>query len=144
MLKNKFKVIALVMLLILALTMPFVRAENEVDSEKTITPRTEAEGESLKAPNANAEDGIMPISIEDENSAPTEEESNPLANIKNSDEFLTGTDIVVDYPVDGNLFAFGETVTINSQIGGDAFIFANKVIIGSDRKSTRLNSSHPK
>lgn len=132
MLKNKFKVIVLVMLLILALTMPFVRAENEVDSEKTITPRTEAEGESLKAPNANAEDGIMPISIEDENSAPTEEESNPLANIKNSDEFLTGTDIVVDYPVDGNLFAFGETVTINSQIGGDAFIFANKVIIGSE------------
>lgn len=146
MLKNKFKVIALVMLLILSLTMPSVRADDEVtDTTSKVTPRAVTDSTSEATPNAvtandsnqapvevSDEDGIMPISEGvEENDDKESESSAEHSDIKNSDQYLYGTDIVVDYPVDGNLFAFGDTVTINSQIGGNAFIIANKVIIGT-------------
>lgn len=108
MLKNRTKIIALFLVLILLFSATLVFADNET-----------------------ADDGIMPIS---EDNAET---MNPNArvdenNYKKSDIYLSGTIVTIDYIVDGNLFVFADTVTINSQIGGDAFIFAKNVIIDEE------------
>lgn len=108
MLKNKTKIIALFLVLILLLSATFVFADNETDDY-----------------------GIMPISED------SEEVMNPNARVdensyKKSDVYLAGESVTIDYIVDGNLFVCAETVTINSQIGGDAFIFAKNVIIAEE------------
>ncbi len=112
MLKNKFKIIAILTLLILALTLPIVRAENETPDATTTSENTSTETEvvnpSSDQPTTNTTDD----------------------NFKKSDVYLTGDEVVIDYIVDGNLFVVANTVTINSQIGGDAFICANTVNIG--------------
>lgn len=109
MLKNKFKMIAFLTVIILTLMIPIVRAENE-----TVEQTTQNE--------------VMPIN------EPTEETPNlgntTDSNFKKGDVYLTGNEVTIDYIVDGNLFVFANKVTINSQIGGDAFIFAGSVTIG--------------
>ncbi len=106
MLKNKFKIIAILSVIILALTLPVVRAENETAEDATTSSPT--------------------------NSSNTEITTNTMdeENFKRTDVYLTGDDVTIDYIVDGNLFVVANTVTINSQIGGDAFICANTVTIG--------------
>lgn len=108
MLKNKFKIIALWAIIILSLTLPIVRAEDETTNNNV-------------APQDTAEE----ISANNNNAVATTEE-----NFKKSDIYLTGDNITIDYIVDGNLFVLANHVTINSQIGGDAFICANSVTIG--------------
>ncbi len=108
MLKNKFKIIALLSIIILALTLPIVRAENE-----TADNTANADVTTTEANNMNSE---TPQNITDE-------------NFKKNDVYLTGDNVTVDYIVDGNLFVFANHVTINAQIGGDAFIFANTVTV---------------
>ncbi|MCI8760845.1 MAG: hypothetical protein HFJ34_07035 [Clostridia bacterium] len=107
MLKNKFKIIVLLAIIILSLTLPIVRAEDETTNN------------------------VAPENITQEIS----DNTNPVAtsteeNFKKSDIYLTGDNITIDYIVDGNLFIIANHVTINSQIGGDAFICANSVTIG--------------
>ena len=68
---------------------------------------------------------VLPVARAAEEEVTTTEE-----NFKQSDIYLTGDNITIDYIVDGNLFVFANNVTINSQIGGDAFIFANSVTVG--------------
>lgn len=109
MLKNKLKVIALLSIMILSLTLPVVRAENE-DNE------------------ANKADVITSENIS--NQATNEVLTSNDENLKKGDVYLSGDDITIDYIVDGNLFVVANHVTINSQIGGDAFICANSVTIG--------------
>lgn len=121
MLKNKLTLITILTILILSLTIPFVRAEDEPTDATSTT-----------------EDTIMPI-----NESPVEQpaDSSELApidspatgaeeNIKSSDVYLAGDNVTIDYIVDGNLFVFANHVTINAQIGGDAFICANSVTVG--------------
>lgn len=103
MLKNKFKIITLLLVIILSMTIPIVRADDDTNTS---------------VENSDTMD-INPIS----NDTTSED------NFKKSDVYLTGSNITIDYIVDGNLFVAADTVTINSQIGGDAFIFANKVIV---------------
>lgn len=119
MLKNKFKMIAMLTLIVLALTVPIVRAENETPAEVTSPPAEET--------NEKAPDGVVNPEVDPEatNQATTTED-----NFKKHDVYLTGDNVTVDYIVDGNLFIFANTVTINSQIGGDAFICANTVTVG--------------
>lgn len=109
MLKNKFKMITFLTVIILTLMIPIVRAENE-----TVEQTTQNE--------------VMPIN------EPTEETPNlgntTDSNFKKGDVYLTGNEVTIDYIVDGNLFVFANKVTINSQIGGDAFIFAGSVTVG--------------
>lgn len=107
MLKNKFKIIAFLAIIILALTLPIVRADDETDDSTTTLDVT-------------AENPTNNNSV----STTTDE------NFKKSDIYLSGDDITIDYIVDGNLFVLANHVTINSQIGGDAFICANSVTIG--------------
>lgn len=108
MLKKKFSIIALLFILIVSLTLPIVRAENETD------------------------EGIMPIN--EQGSSNEEVQANPNSeqddsNFKNGDVYLFGDNITIDYIVDGNLFVFANSVTINSQIGGDAFICAKTITV---------------
>lgn len=100
MLKNKFKIIIVLMLAILLLIVPIAKAENEI-SEGNITQNQT-----------------------------TNNDTTAENNLKKEDIYLTGDDVVIDYIVDGNLFVMADTVTINSQIGGDAFILSNNLTIG--------------
>ena len=84
MLKNKTKIIAFLLVLILAITSSFVYADNETSKD----------------------------------------------SYKNSDVYLMGDNVIIDYVVDGNLFVMADTVTINSKIGGDAFIMAKTINVG--------------
>ena len=112
MLKNKTKIIAFLLVLILAITSSFVYADNETTLEDDIIPISD-NLESSPVEN-NAEN---PISTNE----PTED------TYKSHDVYLTGDNVTVDYIVDGNLFVIANTVTINSKIGGDAFIMANNI-----------------
>lgn len=85
MLKNKTKIIAFLLVLILAITSSFVYADNETSKD----------------------------------------------SYKNSDVYLMGDNVTIDYVVDGNLFVMADTVTINSKIGGDAFIMAKTINVGN-------------
>ncbi len=110
MLKNKFKIIALLMILILALTLPVVRADDENQEEAISVDET----------TTNATDDPA-----NQNSASMYSED----NFKKNDVYLYGDKVTVDYIVDGNLFVLADEVVINSQIGGDAFICANSVTV---------------
>lgn len=104
MLKNKLKIITLLIVIVLTFSIPIVQAAdtstgNEVNDQAT---------EQLINSNANTE------------------------NLKSSDVYLKGDEVTIDYVVDGNLFVIANTVNINSQIGGDAFIIANTININQD------------
>lgn len=107
-LKNKFKVIAFLAIILLTLTLPIVRAENETPASTTTTNETIA---------------LNPENNEEASLTSTED------TFKRSDVYLTGNNVNIDYIIDGNLFVIANNVTINSQIGGDAFICANSVTI---------------
>lgn len=110
MLKNKLKVIALMIVMIVSFTIPVVRAENETSTDET----------------SGTQDEAVAISENEEENA-VEDTS---TNMKKGDVYLSGDDVTVDYIVDGNLYVFAKSVTINSQIGGDVFAFAETVNVG--------------
>lgn len=110
MLKNKFKIIALLTVIILTLMVPIVRAENETAGETT-------------------ENEIVAINEDAGEEDPANSTGTTDDNFKKGDVYLAGDEVTIDYVVDGNLFVFANKVTINSQIGGDAFIFAKSVTI---------------
>lgn len=123
MLKNKFKIITILAVIILSLTLPVVRAENEIAEDATADPAMEligndAEGTDLESTDVESADSEVTMNDADEE------------NFKRGDVYLTGDNVTIDYIVDGNLFVVANNVTINSQIGGDAFICANTVTIG--------------
>lgn len=119
MLKNKFKMIAILTLIILALTLPIVRAENETpeaDAAQTTEEILEQTPDNLEAETENNMNASNVTTNDD--------------SFKKHDVYLSGDNVTVDYIVDGNLFIFANHVTINSQIGGDAFICANSITVG--------------
>ena len=125
MLKKKTSIIILLIVLILALTLPVVRAENETadtNSENQDVTALTSPDSSMDTENSESEVTIL------ENE--TSDSENTEADFKEGDVYLAGDDITINYIVDGNLFIFADSVTINSQIGGDAFIFAKSVTIG--------------
>lgn len=122
MLKNKFKVITILSVIILALTLPVVRAENETADNSANVPTPTSE-------NATTDEGTN-LMVNPSNNNNSEITDTDNETFKKSDVYLAGDNITIDYIIDGNLFVFGNNVTINSQIGGDAFICANTVTIG--------------
>ncbi len=128
MLKNKIKIIAILTVIILALTLPVVRAENET-ADNTANPDATA-SENITEGNTSNE-ATQPANLANNNSEMNVSNSDD-ENFKRSDVYLTGDDITIDYIVDGNLFVVANNVTINSQIGGDAFICANTITIGEE------------
>ena len=115
MLKNKTKIIAFLLVLILAITSSFVYADNETSSENDI---------SLISDTSETK----PVETNVENTVSTNETRKD--SYKNSDVYLMGDNVTIDYVVDGNLFVMADTVTINSKIGGDAFIMAKTINVG--------------
>lgn len=116
MLKNKTKIIAIFLTLILLLSTTFVFADNENSDNGTIAVSTNTSTDEIE----NSVENIASNAQSKDNS------------YKKSDVYLAGDNITIDYIVDGNLFVCADTVTINSQIGGDAFIFAKNVIINEE------------
>lgn len=109
MLKNKFKIIALIMLVVLFFMTPFVNAEDNEAPGGAVT--TSNEGQT--------------------NVESTNQQATAQNNYKDGDVYLTGDEVTIDYIIDGNLFVFADTVNINSQIGGDAFIIAKTVNVNN-------------
>ena len=111
MLKNKFKIIALILAITLFLATPFSLADDDtyIDSE----------------------DAAENVVNEDQPEV-NEENNNNSTDFKKSDVYLTGQDVKIDYIVDGNVFIVAENVTISSQIGGDAFICAKNITIDKE------------
>lgn len=119
MLKNKFKIIAILSVIILALTLPVVRAENETANHTAVPENASIEATNSTVDSANINSEVTTNNMADE-------------NFRKSDVYLSGDNVTIDYIVDGNLFIVANTVTINSQIGGDAFICANTVTVGEE------------
>lgn len=115
MLKNKTKIIAFLLVLILAITSSFVYADNETSSENDIALISDTSE-------------TKPVETNVENTVSTNATSKD--SYKNSDVYLMGDNVTIDYVVDGNLFVMADTVTINSKIGGDAFIMAKTINVG--------------
>ena len=115
MLKNKTKIIAFLLVLILAITSSFVYADNETSSENDIALISDTSE-------------TKPVETNVENTVSTNETIKD--SYKNSDVYLMGDNVTIDYVVDGNLFVMADTVTINSKIGGDAFIMAKTINVG--------------
>lgn len=142
MLKNKFKVIALLLVLILSLSIPIVRAENEVTSEDpessiTVEPTEDVENEQSNdaetEQNEDVENDETDQTGDEENTADEQVQSeDPENTMKKQDVYIVDDDVVIDYIVDGNLYVIANNVTINSQIGGDAFIIAQTINIDKD------------
>lgn len=133
MLKNKVKIIALFLVILIFTTLPVVFAENETTTDETTSSEAVPISEDGEAtPTETTEstettDTTEPTETTDESTAQTTEETN---NFKNGDVYLTGDVVTIDYVIDGNLFVFANTVNINSQIGGDVFAFAGTVNVG--------------
>lgn len=105
MLKNKFKIITLLMVIILAFMVPIVQAAEDTTATNEVNEQA-----TQQAVEANAS----------------------MENLKSEDIYLTGDEVTIDYMVDGNLFVFANTVNINSYIGGDAFIVANTINVNEN------------
>lgn len=116
MLKNKTKIIAIFLALILLFSATYVFADNETSE---IEPRVTSSDTSTD----EIEESVENMTTE----AQTQEDS-----FKKSDVYLAGDNITIDYVVDGNLFVCADTVTIDSQIGGDAFIIAKNLVINEN------------
>ena len=98
------------MVIIFSLMAPIVRAEdNEADGHVTTQEEIIQGAEDLVSQNVVNEE-----------------------NYKQSDVYLKGDEITIDYTIDGNLFVMANTVNINAPIGGDAFIIANNILIDKD------------
>lgn len=111
MLKNKFKIVALILTIILFVTTPFCLADDDVyiDSE-------------------NAAEYV----VNEDQTEVSPASNDDSADFKKSDVYLTGQDVKIDYVVDGNVFVVAENVTISSQIGGDAFICAKNITVDKE------------
>lgn len=127
MLKNKFKIITMLTVIILALTLPVVRAENETADDAANPDATVSENVSNED---TSDETTEPIDLSNNSEMDTTESNDE--NFKRNDVYLTGDNVTIDYIIDGNLFVVANTVTINSQVGGDAFICANTVTIEED------------
>lgn len=127
-LKEKFGIIVLTIVLVLAVSIPIVNADNETNTaEVANTTQTEANTSN----DTSSGNEIMPIS-QDQNQELSQEQSENGDNAKEQDVVIVGNDVTIDYVVDGNLFICANNVTLNSQVGGDVFVFANNVTVGED------------
>ena len=127
MLKNKFKLITILMLIILIFTIPIVRGANETNDENLSTNQVIVNEDPEANKRANQE--ANQTSDSNEQSNIENEQSNIENELTRDDVYLSGDDITIDYNIDGNLFVMANNVTINSQIGGDVFVLSNNLTI---------------
>lgn len=129
MLKDKLKVIALLLTILLSIIAPISRAENEAttinedpeanyhNEQNNTESQSTTEQNITNTSDEETQNAVIPSTVESEDS------------FKKSDIYLVGDNVTIDYVIDGNLFVCANSVTINSQIGGDAFIVANSITV---------------
>lgn len=128
MLKNKFKLIFILTLIVLIIIMPFSKAVNEATTEEaTMTSEDTSEQPIIPSENENQQNALIQEGVQQDSN--TESQQAEPDNLKSSDVYLTGDNINIDYLIDGNLYIMANSVTISSQVGGDAFILARDVTI---------------
>lgn len=117
MLKNKSKILLiLLMVLTLALSpLSFADEETPVENteEETVTTTEETNEENLEADKNLEDEETENSTIED--------------NATHEDKYIIGDSVVIDNIIDGNLFVIANDVTIKNQIIGNAFICARSV-----------------
>lgn len=87
----------------------------------------------------NAEDGVMPINLEDE-TTPINEEQTPSSGARDNSDIHQGDlyiatgnkAYVMDQMVDGNVFIFGNNVTVTGEINGSLFVCGSNIEITKD------------
>lgn len=73
---------------------------------------------------------LMPICMATDTAVPTSDDSQPInLSFVHSDLYLSNQNVVLEDDVEGNVFVYGQTVTIKGQILGDLFVAANDLII---------------
>ncbi len=102
-------------------TMPIANEEENVSSEGNEQTTTEDTEQAL-TPEENAGNAENLENIDEETSTDT-------SNLKSSDIYLTGDEIIIDYPIDGNLYVIANKVNIKAEVGGDAFIITKELNI---------------
>ena len=109
MLKNKFKVIALIFTIVALITTFSFATDVATNSlENTVTN--------------NTEDEATPIATNEEENTNTETQ-----DIHEDDLYLVGDSIVMDKLVDGNVYIVGKDVKITGQVSGNLFVIADKL-----------------
>ena len=151
MLKNKFKIVFVFMILFLFIFSPFINAV----SENIVMSNEFVDGDNYPI-DPDDPYGIMPINndnpsvvtddpeqnssqidkTEKDNDSTTNETQYNVGisneNYKQNSVYLTGDDIIIDYVIDGNLFIMANSVSINSSISGDVFVCAKNVTINNN------------
>lgn len=129
MLKNKIKVLLVIMLVFVMAFTPFVNADLEEDLEYS-------EDNSVLAENNDEEINENDNFVDEEND---EEDNNDILDsseenkeIIKGDQYLVGESITVNDSIDGNVFIIANEVTINSQIIGNVFVCANTVKLAEE------------
>lgn len=111
MLKNKSKLIVLLICIIMLISSISLATESTTPGENART----AEGDAQTTPET-----------------PTTEAEPTEAEIYNGDLYLFDNNIVMDKLVDGNVFIFGQNVEITGRVNGSLFVCANKVTFGEN------------
>lgn len=124
MLKNKVKLLTLLVTVALIFTTSYVFAEDATTESQSEAPVT-ATPTNSDSTTTNSTATTSENTTSNNSATPSTE-----TNITKGDVYKTGSDVTIDSVVDGNIFIVADTVNINSQIGGDAFICAKNVTIG--------------
>lgn len=131
MLKKRLTIIALILVFVVSIAMPIVKAENEINDDPEANKHTDATVETTQTTEGEnkAETNTENETVVGENTS-TNSQNNSEDTLKKGDVYLVGDNITIDYVIDGNLFVMAKSVTINSQIGGDVFAMARTINIG--------------
>lgn len=127
MLKNKIKIILVIILAIVLLFMPFVNADLEEDLETT---GLSAElGEEYLENKDEIGDDIDNNEDEEHNDDEYDIDEQENEQVKKGDQYLVGDKIEINEEIDGNVYILASDVTINSYVSGNVFVCANTVKI---------------
>ena len=128
MLKNKLKVMTLIVAFVLSVSIPIVRADNETSEDPEANKHTNTAIETTQTNETETKN--EEATGEEQKQEASNETKKEDESFKKGDVYLVGDEVVVDYVVDGNLFVIANSVTINSQIGGDVFAMAKNITVG--------------
>lgn len=119
MLKNKSKIVVLLIAIIMLVSTISFATEDTAVNENARTTESEATttSEETTATNETGENANA-------------EQTTP--EIYNGDLYLFDNNVVMDKLVDGNVFIFGQNVEITGRVNGSLFVFGNKVTFGEN------------
>lgn len=135
MLKRKFKTLLIIMFIVILALSSFCFADLEED---LVQSEVKENAETLEEPEESIDklpDYVLNSISNSNNTNNSLISSNPSASnndsnsVKKGDVYLLGTDVTLDYEVDGNVYILGTNVNISSKILGNLFVCANTINI---------------